>query len=111
MKGIAEGVYATADVMPEYPGGKQAIQKFIDDNTEYPQNAMDDDIEGTVRVSFAIDEAGNVTKAKVTGVKAGHGLDEEALRVVKKMGKWKPGKINGKNVKVRLSLPVTFLIS
>ena len=106
-----DGIYSNTDVLPEYPGGKQAIQKYIEENINYPQAAVDDDVEGTVQVSFAIDENGNVYKATAAGKGIGYGLEQEALRVVKKMPKWKPGMVNGKKVKTRLSLPVVFLIS
>jgi periplasmic protein TonB len=106
-----DGIYINADVMPEYPGGKKAIQRYIEDNIQYPQTAVDDDVEGTVHIMFAIDENGNVYKATTTGNAIGYGLEQEALRVVKKMPKWKPGMVNGKKVKTRLSLPVVFLIS
>ena len=106
-----EGIYVNTDVMPEYPGGKKAIQKFIEENIQYPQAAIDDDVEGTVQITFAVDENGNVYKATTAGKDIGYGLEQEALRVVKKMPKWTPGKVNGKNVKTRLSLPVVFLIS
>jgi len=106
-----EGIYVNTDVLPEYPGGKKAIQKFIEDNIQYPQEAIDEDVQGTVQITFAIDENGNVYKVTSAGNKIGYGLEQEALRVVKKMPKWKPGKVNGKNVKTRLSLPVVFLIS
>ncbi|RYZ20987.1 MAG: hypothetical protein EOP49_47290, partial [Sphingobacteriales bacterium] len=58
----AEGVYVNADVMPEYPGGKKAIQKFIEDNIQYPKEAIDGDVQGTVQITFAVDENGNVYK-------------------------------------------------
>jgi periplasmic protein TonB len=106
-----EGIYVNADVLPEYPGGKKAIQKYIEENIRYPQEAVNDDVQGTVQITFAVDENGNVYKATTTGDKIGYGLEQEALRVVNKMPKWKPGKVNGKNVKTRLSLPVVFLIS
>jgi TonB family protein len=107
----SEGIYVNTDVLPEYPGGKKAIQKYIEDNIQYPVEAVEGEVEGTVNITFAVDENGNVYKATSTGNKIGYGLEQEALRVVNKMPKWKPGKVNGKNVKTRLSLPVVFLIS
>lgn len=106
-----EGIYVNADVMPEYPGGKKAIQKYIEDNIKYPQTAVDEDVQGTVQITFAIDENGKVYKASTSGNAIGYGLEQEALRVVKQMPKWKPGLVNGKKVKTRLSLPVVFEIS
>jgi protein TonB len=106
-----EGIYINADILPEYPGGRKAIQKYIEDNIQYPQAAIDEDVEGTVRITFAIDENGRVYKANTSGKNIGYGLEQEALRVVNNMPKWKPGLVNGKPVKTRLSLPVVFLIS
>ncbi|RYY27751.1 MAG: energy transducer TonB [Chitinophagaceae bacterium] len=106
-----EGVYVDTDVVPEFPGGKKAIQRFIADNIRYPEEAVQDDVEGTVQVTFVLDENGRVAKAEATSNNIGYGLEQEAIRVVKQMSGWKPGKVAGKNVKTRLSLPVVFLIS
>ena len=97
--------------MPEYPGGEKALSKFVENNINYPQDAIDQDTEGTVNVSFVVDEKGKVLNPSVTGKPAGHGLDEEAVKVVKQMPAWKPGMVNGKPVKTRLALPVTFRLS
>lgn len=105
----AEGVYNRTDVMPEFPGGQNGLSSYINDHLEYPQQAIDDNTTGTVRVSFVIDEHGKVLKAKlIDGNKIGNGLDEQALRVVNSMPAWKPGKVNGRTVKTRLELPINF---
>lgn len=104
-----EGVYNRAESMPEFPGGQQALAAYVENHLNYPQQAVDDNTTGTVRVSFIIDEKGKVIKPKVAGdKKVGNGLDEEALKVVEQMPAWKPGKVKGKNVKTRLELPITF---
>jgi TonB family protein len=106
-----EGVYNNAEVMPEFPGGQDALANYVNNHVEYPQQAIDDNTTGTVKVSFVIDENGKVTGAQLmngNGAKIGKGLDEEALRVVNSMPAWKPGKVKGKNVKTRLELPITF---
>ncbi len=105
-----EGVYTRADVMPSYPGGEKALVKFMEDNIEYPQAAIDDGVEGTVRLSFAVDENGKIYTPVLKSEKIGYGLEEEAMRVVKKMPKWNPGSIKGKNVKTRFEIPVTYVI-
>ncbi|HWB92828.1 MAG TPA: energy transducer TonB, partial [Puia sp.] len=75
------------------------------------QKAIDDDVSGVVHVSFIIDETGHVTKAKVMdAAKPADGLDEEALRVVRNMPSWTPGKVKGKNVKTRMELPISFVL-
>jgi periplasmic protein TonB len=106
-----EGVYSRAEKMPEYPGGETALSKFVENNITYPQDAIDQNTEGTVNVSFVVDEKGKVMNPLVTGKSASHGLDEEAVKVVKQMPAWKPGMVKGKAVKTRLSLPVTFKLA
>jgi len=104
-----DGVYNKVETMPVYPGGQEALQTFVENNINYPQQAVDQDAEGTVRVSFIVDEKGNVVKPSViTGANSNSALDEEALRIVQQMPKWKPGMVKGKTVKTRLSLPITF---
>ncbi len=103
-----EGVYSKTDVRPEYPGGEVALSKFIETNINYPQDAIDQNTEGTTTVTFIVNEKGMVTTPTVSGPSTGHGLDDEALRVISKMPTWKPGMVKGKAVKTRLRLPVTF---
>ncbi len=92
--------------MPAYDGD---MQKYLADNVRYPEQARNAGIEGRVIVEFVIDEEGRVTMAHVArGI--GGGCDEEALRVVNAMPKWKPGKQNGRAVKVFFSLAVKFLL-
>jgi periplasmic protein TonB len=102
------GVYDNAEVMPSFKGGSSAIGDYVNANLNAPQNAVDDSKEGTVKVMFTIDETGQVVNAHTMGTKLGDGLDEEAVRVVAAMPKWMPGTINGKPVKVSLTLPIVF---
>ncbi|PWT72251.1 MAG: hypothetical protein C5B59_16230 [Bacteroidetes bacterium] len=107
-----EGVYNKTDKMPEFPGGQRALANYIENNLEYPQEAIDDNRQGTVRVTFVVDEKGKVSDPKlIENKKIGDGVDEEALRVVSRMPDWKPGQVRGKNVKARLELPITFQLS
>jgi protein TonB len=108
MKPDNSGVYEMTEVRPSYPGGQTALEDYITNHIEYPQTAVDDNKEGTVNVQFIVDENGNVSNAKVIGNQVGDGLDEEAVRVISKMPKWEPGKVKGKTVKTRLTLPVTY---
>jgi periplasmic protein TonB len=105
------GVYSMAEKMPEYPGGEKALSAFVENNTNYPQDAMDQGTEGTVHVSFVIDENGKVVNAVAGGKTAGHGLEEEAIKIVEQMPARKPGLVKGKPVKTRLTLPVTFKLA
>ena len=104
-------VYGSPETGPQFPGGQNALDKYITNNVNYPQQAIDDDRSGVVHVSFIIDEEGNVTKAKLLdAANVGDGLDQEALRVVKAMPSWKPGKVNGKKVRTRMELPISFQV-
>jgi TonB family protein len=105
-----EGVYTRAEAMPEFPGGQTALDNYINNNIEYPQQAIDNNTAGTIKVSFVVDERGKVQDAHVIGTPLGNGLDEQALRVVSNMPTWKPGKVKGKNVKTRLELPIAFQV-
>jgi len=104
-----EGVYNRTEPMPEFPGGQPALSAYVENHLNYPQQAVDDNKTGTVRVSFIVDENGKIINPHVVGNnKVGDGLDEEAVKVVENMPAWKPGKVKGKNVKTRLELPITF---
>ena len=104
------GVYGNVEVLPSFPGGYKGLQKFFDDNLEYPADASNDGVEGTVNINFVVDENGKLTSPKVEGDNLGYGLDAEALRVVNKMPTWNPGKLKGKNVKTKFTLPVRFVL-
>ena len=95
------------DVNPEYPGGQEALVKYLSENISYPEQAKQENIQGRVAISFVVEKDGSVADAKVLrGI--GGGCDEEALRVVNAMPKWEPGKQNGENVRVRFVLPISF---
>jgi TonB family protein len=104
----ANGVYDQVEVQPEFPGGDNALSSYVETNLVYPENAVDRNVEGTVRVQFVVDEKGNVRNPQVAGQKNGQGLEEAAIEVVKKMPAWKPGQVNGRNVKTKLVLPITY---
>ncbi len=103
-----EGFYANTEVLPAYPGGQKALERFFEDNIVYPVAAEENSTEGTVKMTFAVDENGKVYNPIVMGNKIGDGIEEEALRVFTKMPTWTPGRIKGKNVKTRYTLPVRF---
>lgn len=106
----SDGVYLMPDQLPEFPGGIQAMMKFLSTNIKYPVEAQKKGISGRVIVQFVIMEDGTLDQAKVIrGVDPL--LDEEALRVVKSMPKWKPGMDRGEVVKVRFTAPIMFNLS
>jgi len=103
-------VFTIVEEMPTFPGGEEAGVKFLTDNIHYPEQASENGIQGIVYVSFIIDSKGNVTDVKVLrGI--GGGCDEEAIRVIKIMPKWNPGKQNGKPVRVLYNMPIIFTLS
>ncbi|MBR4468667.1 MAG: TonB family protein [Bacteroidales bacterium] len=107
MKPDKNGVYQICEQMPEFPGGVEALMDFVAKNVVYPQEAMDKEISGRVYVSFVIEKDGSVNEVKVMkGI--GGGCDEEAVRVIKAMPKWKPGKQEGKPVRVSYMMPIVF---
>jgi TonB family protein len=107
MKPDKNGVYQIVEEMPQYPGGEQALLKYVSDNITYPQEAKDKEIQGRVFVSFVIEKDGSVNEVKVLR-SIGGGCDEEAVRVIKGMPKWKPGKQEGKPVRVSYTMPINF---
>jgi TonB family protein len=102
------GYYNYADVAPSYTGGQGAIESYIGNNIQYPQEAIDNGVEGTVQVQFGVDDNGNISGVTTVGTKLGYGLEEEAIKVVSNMPKWNPGQVKGKNVKTRMILPITY---
>ena len=103
-----EGYYNSTEILPGYPGGEKALERFYNDNIQYPVEASDNGVDGTVKINFAVDENGKLYAPVVTSPVIGYGMEQEALRVFNKMPKWTPGRIKGKNVKTRFSLPVNF---
>ena len=106
-----EGFYSNAEILPSYPGGQQSLEKFFEKNIQYPQEASVNGVEGTVNINFVVDENGKTYSPKITSEKIGYGLEQEALSAFNKMPKWNPGKIKGKNVKTKFTLPVKFQLA
>ncbi len=100
---------AAVQEQPEFPGGMEEMYKFLSKLQKYPDMEADAGIQGKVYVEFVVEKDGRITETKVKkGVS--DGLDKEALRLVKAMPNWNPGKMNGKAVKVRFVLPVKFTL-
>ena len=94
---------------PEFPGGMEALAKFLQKSLQYPGQAARSNISGRVFVSFIVGTDGTLTDVQVPrGI--GFGCDEEAIRVVKAMPRWKPGKQSGRAVRVRYNLPIVFAL-
>jgi protein TonB len=90
-----------------YPNGKKGIYNLISNETVIPSKAQKDKISGTVLLKYVVDEKGNVTDLEVIQSVSKH-LDKASIRVMKKMERWIPGKINGKNVRVEYRQPFTY---
>jgi protein TonB len=102
-------VYDVAEQMPSYPGGQSAMMSFLSKNLVYPEAAQKRGAQGRVTVSFVVETDGSLTGFKVAR-SADPDLDREALRVVKMMPRWQPGKKGGKAVRVKYTVPITFKI-
>jgi len=101
--------FVVVEEMPTFPGGDIALLKYIGENTIYPGNAKEQNIQGRVIIRFCVTEKGGVSKISVLkGVSPE--LDEEALRVVKTLPEFKPGKQGGKPVPVWYMVPITFTL-
>jgi TonB family protein len=105
----ADGVYISAEKMPEFKGGNDSLQKFITTNLKYPKNAIQKGESGVVYVKFIVEKDGKVTNISVVK-KLSPKQDAEALRLVKKMPAWKPGSIDDEPVRVWVFLPIKFNI-
>jgi periplasmic protein TonB len=99
-----DSIYSKVDVLPEFPGGRKALGKYVDGaNHHYPKEASANKIEGKVVIQFIIDQEGMPGEFKVVqGI--GYGCDEAAVEAFKKMPKWKPALVNGKPVKFRTQM-------
>lgn len=105
-----EEIFVFVEEYPSYPGGEDALYKYLYDNIQYPDVARDNNITGTVIIRFVVEKDGSITKAAVAR-EIGGGCGKEALRVVNAMPKWKPGKQSGKAVRTEFTLPVQFQLN
>lgn len=102
-----EQIFVAVEQPAEFPGGQGALMKWLSNNIRYPEAAQQNDIQGRVVVKFVVEKDGSIGHAEILrGVDKD--LDREALRVVKRMPKWQPGKNNGQAVRSYFNLPVTF---
>ncbi len=100
-------IFQVVEEMPEFPGGMGECLKFLGKNIKYPTISQENGVQGRVIIQFVVNKDGSIVDpAVVRGVDPY--LDKEALRVVKLMPKWKPGKQRGKAVRVKYTVPVTF---
>lgn len=95
--------------MPSFPGGEDALMSFLSNNIKYPELAREYSISGKVYVQFIIEKDGTISNI-VLAKSVDKTIDEEAIRVVTLMPKWKPGFNNGRYVRVRMTLPINFIL-
>lgn len=110
-KEVESGPLTFVEQMPVFPGGDAALAKFLNNNIHYPSMAQENGIQGLVSVHFVVSATGSITDVQIIGAAKGGGLEEEALRVIKKMPAWKPGRQNGRNVAVYFTVPVNFRLA
>ncbi|MDR0537480.1 MAG: TonB family protein [Tannerellaceae bacterium] len=103
-------VYSVVDEMPEFPGGDMAMMKFLQNTIRYPSKAVEQKKEGRVLVQFVVNEDGSLSDQQILNSLSPE-LDEEALRVVRLMPQWTPGKLTGKAASVKYTLPVMFRLT
>jgi len=100
-------VFVIVENKPEFPGGDAALMKYIADNIKYPVIAQENGIQGRVICQFVVNKDGSIVDINVVR-SVDPSLDKEAIRVIKSMPKWKPGKQRGKAVRVKFTLPIVF---
>ena len=104
---VEEEIFLVVEEDADFPGGLEALSKYLSENIKYPQLAKENNIEGRVFVSFVVEKDGRVGNIKILR-DIGGGCGAEAVRVVKSMPRWKPGKQRGKPVRSQFNLPVNF---
>ncbi len=104
-----EEIFTVVEQMPDFPGGQEGLMKYLSNNIKYPAFEADNGITGRCVVTFVVERDGSISDVRVLrGVSGGPGCDKEALRVIKSMPSWKPGKQNGRAARVQYNLPINF---
>ena len=102
-----ETIHIVCDQDPQFPGGLEAMEKYIKTNLRYPPEARKAHISGKVFLSFVVEKDGTLSDIKILR-DIGEGCGKEAVRLVESMPRWKPGKVDGKKVRTQFNLPITF---
>ena len=103
-----ENCFIFVEPMPEFPGGQAALFKFLSENVKYPKEAVKKGIQGRVICQFVVEADGSISNVEVVRSGGHHLLDQEAVRVISIMPKWKPGTQRGKPIRVKYTIPVNF---
>lgn len=105
-----EEVYQVVGQQPSFPGGREELFKYLTYNVKYPIDSTKNKIEGRVLVTFVVEHDGSISNVNVAN-SVYPSLDKESIRVVSGMPKWIPGKANGKTVRVKYTIPITFRLN
>ena len=105
-----EKVYQVVEQQPSFPGGREELFKYLAYNVRYPIDAAKNKIEGRILVTFVVEHDGSISNVNVAN-SVYPSLDKESIRVVSGMPKWIPGKANGKTVRVKYTIPITFRLN
>ena len=100
--------YDYVDVQPQFPGGERGLTNFINKTREYPYHAYKRGVQGRVLCCFIVGADGRVSNVQVIRGAGDESLDREAMRVIREMPRWKPGRVNHTKVAVRCVLPIAF---
>jgi periplasmic protein TonB len=107
---VEDVIFTVVEDQPGFPGGEEARIRYLTENLRYPQMAREAGIQGTVFVTFVVERDGSVTDVRVLrGI--GGGCDEEAVRVVRNMPRWTPGRQRGQPVRVQFNMPIRFVLN
>jgi TonB family protein len=106
-----ETIFMVVETMPEFPGGQQALFKYLAENVKYPVIAQENGIQGRVICQFVVNKDGSIVDVVAVRSSGEASLDKEAIRVIKSMPKWKPGKQRGKPVRVKYTVPINFRLT
>ena len=106
-----EVIFMVVETMPEFPGGQQALFKYLAEIVKYPVIAQENGIQGRVICQFVVNKDGSIVDVVAVRSSGEPSLDKEAIRVIKSMPKWKPGKQRGKPVRVKYTVPINFRLT
>jgi len=108
-------IYEVVDEFPKFPGGDSALMKFLSENVNYPEAAQKAGAQGRFLTKFVVNADGSIVDVEINKDSKSYvenkELEDEAIRVIKLMPKWTPGKVKGKPVRVRFMLPITFRLN
>jgi protein TonB len=105
-------IFEQVDEQAEFPGGTPELFKYLANNIHYPEDAVKNNIDGKVYVSFIVTSAGKIEKVAILRNMVNcSACDQEAIRVIKNMPRWKPAKVNGKPVSSKYHLPISFKLN